>query len=133
MYFVIHIYAKDECYLNRCRGIRERNTILVNQRRQDQQQRYSSLVADLTRESACWITMENMNEKICDELFQGQCTTGFVSRGSQFWRYEAEVEDPFKPISIGGMYRNTWTSESTPETLAADDHTAVSTEEEGTV
>lgn len=58
-------------------------------RREDQQQRYQALIDDLIRESQCWITKENINEKICEELFKGPCTTGLITKDSQQWRHEA--------------------------------------------
>ena len=72
----------------------ERSKAIVSDRNDDQQARYQALVDDLKRESACWITPENIKEKICPELFDAPCTTGFVSKKSNLWRYHAIT---FKP------------------------------------
>lgn len=59
-----------------------------------QQGRYKQLAADLTRESATWITKENMDSRITADLFaQEAATTGLVTRYSKHWRYNAVSVD----------------------------------------
>lgn len=54
-----------------------------------QQQRFSRMVQDVHEESRVWITKDNLNQKINEDLFETEATTGLVTRSSQHWRYYA--------------------------------------------
>lgn len=51
-----------------------------------QKKRFDSLVRSLEAESKYWVTPENMDSKITEELFNKPCTTGVVNKSSEFWR-----------------------------------------------
>lgn len=51
--------------------------------------RYSNLIDDLTEESKTWITNDNINIRINEELFSSVATTGLVTRSSQHWKFYA--------------------------------------------
>ena len=47
------------------------------------------MVDELTEESKVWITNDNINQRINEELFSSVSTTGLVTRSSQHWKYFA--------------------------------------------
>jgi len=51
-----------------------------------QKKRFDSLVRSLEAESRYWVTPDNMDSKITEELFNKPCTTGVVTKSSEFWR-----------------------------------------------
>lgn len=51
-----------------------------------QKKRFDSLVRSLEAESRYWVTPANMDDKITEELFNKPCTTGVVTKSSEFWR-----------------------------------------------
>jgi hypothetical protein len=51
-----------------------------------QKKRFEALVRSLEAESRYWVTPENMDSKITEELFDKPCTTGVVTKSSEFWR-----------------------------------------------
>lgn len=51
-----------------------------------QKKRFESLVRSLEAESKYWVTPANMDTKITEELFTKPCTTGVVTKSSEFWR-----------------------------------------------
>lgn len=51
-----------------------------------QKKRFESLVRSLEAESKYWVTPDNMDELITEELFNAPCTTGIVTKSSEFWR-----------------------------------------------
>ena len=54
-----------------------------------QRKRFESLSRSLEAESKYWVTPENMDTKITEELFSKPCTTGVVNKSSEFWRHYA--------------------------------------------
>eukprot|EP00428_Durinskia_dybowskii_P066399 CAMPEP_0170387778 /NCGR_PEP_ID=MMETSP0117_2-20130122/17737_1 /TAXON_ID=400756 /ORGANISM="Durinskia baltica, Strain CSIRO CS-38" /LENGTH=604 /DNA_ID=CAMNT_0010643665 /DNA_START=34 /DNA_END=1848 /DNA_ORIENTATION=+ len=67
-----------------------RKHLMWDKRVDEQRSKYSQLVKDLQNESSCWITPENVDEKITEDLFSDEpSTTGFASKYSNFWRYHA--------------------------------------------
>jgi hypothetical protein len=65
------------------------NEVVRVRRSHAQQMRYSNLVDDLTEESKTWITNDNINIRINEELFSSVATTGLVTRSSQHWKFYA--------------------------------------------
>ena len=65
------------------------NEVVRVRRSHAQQMRYSNLVDDLTEESKTWITNDNVNVRINEELFSSVATTGLVTRSSQHWKFYA--------------------------------------------
>lgn len=64
------------------------NTQLIREKKlNDQQARYAAVIAEMEKEKHCWITLENMDSKITEELFAKPSTTGLISRYSEHWRY----------------------------------------------
>lgn len=55
-----------------------------------QQKRYNGLVRDLEAEKATWITAENMEARITEDLFTQPSTTGLTTKFSENWRYHVE-------------------------------------------
>ena len=47
------------------------------------------MVQDVHDESRVWITKDNINQRINEDLFESEATTGLVTRSSQHWRYYA--------------------------------------------
>lgn len=78
---------KREDALQRYREKLARNHVLHQQRVAQQQGRYMELAEALREESATWITYENMDTKIVEELFAKPATTGLVTGESRHWRH----------------------------------------------
>ena len=55
-----------------------------------QQKRYEALINDLQDEQRVWITPENMDTVITEELFKKPATTGLKTRVSDHWRYHVQ-------------------------------------------
>ena len=64
-----------------------RNHVFHEQRVAQQQNRYLELTEALREESATWITYENMDSRIVEELFAKPATTGLVTGESRHWRH----------------------------------------------
>ncbi len=80
-----------------------------------QQFRFKRLAEDLVRESAVWITKDNLDSKITTDLFsKPAATTGIHTRYSNHWRYNA--------IS----YNHEIARALEPEKFLADESTAAS-------
>lgn len=65
-----------------------KNIIKYNARRVAQQRRYDRFFTDLQQESSVWITPDNIDDKITEDLFETQSTTGYVSPHSEHWRWQ---------------------------------------------
>ncbi len=66
-----------------------RNHILMADKESRQQRRYEVALVDLEKEKSAWITMENVDKMITNELFETQSTTGLTTKHSNHWRYQA--------------------------------------------
>jgi len=64
-----------------------RLSVRAKQKDEVRRARLQRLIEQLEAESKYWITPQNMEEKITEELFQKPCTTGVVTKYSEFWRY----------------------------------------------
>lgn len=62
-------------------------TVLENQRNEIRKERFERLVKMHEAESKYWITMENIDQKITEELFAAPATTGVTTEISEYWRY----------------------------------------------
>lgn len=55
------------------------NQIIKDQSSVKQQERYAKLDKDMSIEKDAWLTMENMDKKIVEELFEKHATTGKIN------------------------------------------------------
>ncbi len=78
---------------------------MVHSRRELQTQRYKGLVEDLTRESAAWITLANLDSKITPALFAQPATTGLITRTSDLWRYQVVTHSLHRVVN-GELYQD---------------------------
>lgn len=78
---------KREEALSRYRDKLARNHVVHAQRQARQHESYRNLVSAIEAESSTWITLENMNSKIVEDLFSAPATTGLVTRESKHWRH----------------------------------------------
>lgn len=62
-------------------------TVLEQQKNEIRKQRFERLVKMHEAESKYWITLENLEKKITEELFATPATTGVVTEISEYWRY----------------------------------------------
>ena len=65
-----------------------RNTVVREERDRLQQAMYRQMMLDLEDEKASWITPDNLESRITEDLFAKQATTGIVTRTSQHWRWQ---------------------------------------------
>jgi len=64
-----------------------RNKIVSDERKLQQKERYKLLIKDLEEESSVWITLDNLDEKINENLFKTPSTTGLVTKYSENHRW----------------------------------------------
>ena len=74
------------CYIFVCREHLAKLKIIRAKKGEVQKKRFDSLLRSLEAESRYWVTPENMDTKITEELFNKPCTTGVVTKSSEFWR-----------------------------------------------
>lgn len=79
---------KREEALSRYREKLARNHLLEAQRVARQNERFRNLVGIMEAESSVWITPENVDTKINEDLFSAPATTGLVTNESKHWRYQ---------------------------------------------
>jgi hypothetical protein len=65
-----------------------RSQVIREQRYTVQEARHSRLVQDLVEEKDQWITYDNLNFKVTDNLFTQPSTTGLVTRASNLYRFQ---------------------------------------------
>lgn len=65
-----------------------RSQVIREQRHTVQEARHSRLVQDLVEEKDQWITYDNLNFKVTDNLFTQPSTTGLVTRASNLYRFQ---------------------------------------------
>ena len=70
-----------------------RNQILRDQRNVEEQSRYGKLISDLMEEQKAWITLDNIDAKITNSLFEKQSTTGIVKKDSNLWKLQLVTLD----------------------------------------
>lgn len=68
--------------------------IIREKKAEVQKKRFETLVKSLDAESKYWVTPENMHEKITEELFNKPCTTGVVTKVSEYWGTCALLTNP---------------------------------------
>ena len=66
---------------------------------------------DLEAEKATWITPENLESRITEDLFAKQATTGIVTRTSQHWRWQ------IVPLNLQRLMSEEFRGEPTESTL----------------
>mmetsp|Transcript_34614 Transcript_34614/g.32975 ORF Transcript_34614/g.32975 Transcript_34614/m.32975 type:complete len:307 (-) Transcript_34614:113-1033(-) len=88
-----------------------RSQVIREQRHTVQEARHSRLVQDLVEEKDQWITNDNLNFKVTDNLFEQPTTTGLVTRSSNLYRFQVI------PMSMQRMMSNHGGSDSTENGL----------------
>lgn len=83
-----------------------RSQVIREQRYTVQEARHSRLVQDLVEEKDQWITYDNLNFKVTDNLFEQPTTTGLVTRSSNLYRFQVI------PMSMQRMMSNHGGSDS---------------------
>ena len=74
-----------------CRKHLARNHLVWDDHQKKQQEQYTQAMGDLLDEHHTWITLDNLEEKITEELFDAEAaTTGLKTRYSQLWRTHVE-------------------------------------------
>ena len=79
---------KREEALDRYREKLARNHIVHAQRVAVQNESFKNLIDTLEAESSSWITLDNIDSKITEELFAAPATTGLVTSESRHWRHQ---------------------------------------------
>ena len=83
-----------------------RNIILQKKKKVLQQQRYQSMIDGYAHEQKVWITADNMESKITDELFAKQATTGLATKTSEHWRWQVITLDPSRIMNPQHYYNS---------------------------
>jgi hypothetical protein len=68
-----------------------RNYLVYEERKKERELYRSRYLDAFENEKSYWITLENMEEKITEDLFDGPKTTGLVNKDSEHWRWQAHV------------------------------------------
>ena len=69
----------------------------IENREQELRGRYKNLAEYLEEEAKVWITEENLEDKICDSLFENPCTTGLSSPSSSLFAFRTVVPSFERP------------------------------------
>lgn len=99
---------------------RYQERLAIAQRRREslhavEDRQVNAAVHDLIEESSSWITLENMNEKITEELFNTPgASTGYKTVQSHLWKYQTYVNSFHRMFTDSTYFAN-----NTPEMAEA--------------
>lgn len=75
-----------DCYSSFRQRLAETHALMA-EKELKQQEMYAKAARDLEEESKHWITLDNMDQKITEKLFEKPTTTGLTSVSSDLWRH----------------------------------------------